>query len=115
MNRSESQFVAAGTTVQAPAKIDGQMVRKSGSSMVHTGTAPEVMKSVASEGQLFQKHNEGPRSLLKEGGPKWGVDVNVSTRPGGPSHDVVTKEGRSAVAKDLGLPNKKEFRSKKTK
>ena len=111
--RSESQFVAAASTIQAPAKVDGKMVRQGKPYSVNTGTAPDVMKEVAATGRLFQRHNEGPRSLLKEGDPKWGMEIKTSTRPGGPAHDVVTKEGRANVAKDLGLPNKKEFRAKK--
>jgi hypothetical protein len=108
-----NQFVAAASTVQAPTKVDGVMTRKGGSGTIHAGTPQDVMKSVASEGQLFQRHNEGPRSLLREGDPRWGVEVKTSARPGGPAHDVVTKEGRANVAKDLKLPNKKEFRAKK--
>lgn len=107
--RSESQFAAAASTVQAPAMQDGNWVRK-GSPRVHAGTRQEVMQSVASQGRLFQEHNEGPRSLIKEGEPKWGVDVNVSTRPGGPTRDTTTKEGRRGVAADLGLPNVKRKR-----
>ena len=91
------------------------MIRKGGSGSVFTGTPQDVMKNVASEGQLFQRHNEGPRSLLRESDPRWGVEVKTSTRPGGPAHDTTSKEGRANVAKDLKLPNKKEFRAKKKK
>jgi hypothetical protein len=113
--RSESQFVAVASTVHAPQKVDGQMTRVGRVGQAHAGTAPDVMKQVAAEGRLFQKHNEGPRSLIKEGDPKWGVEVRTSSRPGGPARETTTKEGRRGVAADLGLPNKKEYRAKKKK
>ena len=115
--RSAGQFAAVGTTVIAPAKNGpgGEWTTNAGSVRTYAGTPQDVMKNVASTGQLFQRHNEGPRSFLKEGDPKWGVLAAASTRPGGPTQNVVTKEGRAQISKDLGLPNKKEFRAKKGK
>jgi hypothetical protein len=113
--RSESQFVAAAAHVKAPSVVEGKQIYQSGTTSVYSGTPQDVMKNVAAQGRNFQRHNEGPRSLLKEGDLKWKTDVQVSTRPGGPPADTTKKEGRRAVAKDLGLPNKKEFRAKKKK
>jgi len=115
MEPNEKQFVAAAATVLAPAKINGEMGRKQGTTSVYSGTPQDVMKDIASTGRLFQRHNEGPRSAIKEGDPKWGTEVSVSTNPGASPRDVANKKGRAEVAKDLKLPNKKEYRAKKLK
>ena len=115
--RSESQFVGAGSTVLAPAKTGegGSWIHKAGTGRTVVGTPQDVMKSVASEGRLFEGHNKVPKYMKTEGAPDWVVETSTSTRPGGFVHNTATKAGRAAVAKDLGLPNKKEFRKKQGK
>lgn len=111
--RSENQFAAVGTTVIAPVGPVGNWSTKAGSMRTYAGTPQDVIKNVASTGRLFEGHNKKPDHLKPEGVPNWGVLASASTRPGGPTQDVATKEGRSQISKDLGLPNKKEFRAKK--
>lgn len=107
--RSESQFSAVGTHVIAPAKTgaNGSWVEKSGTSQVSTGTPQEVMKSVASQGQLFEGHNKSIR-MRDPKIPRWRVEAAVSGDISRSGIDVATKEGRRTVAGKLGLPNRKK-------
>lgn len=109
----EGQFAAVGTTVIAPVGPASNWTTKAGSMRTYAGTPQDVIKNVASTGRLFEGHNKKPDHLKTEGAPDWEVKASASTRPGGPSQNVATKEGRSQISKDLGLPNKKEFRAKK--